>query len=105
MQTSMISVYSSGLDNCIAFKLADMLAAGCAIVSEPIRPQLPVPLVDGVNFLPFTTAEECVAQCRHLLDDPDVAERMRKANAAYYRDNVRPDRMAANLLDRAVSSQ
>ena len=38
------------------------------------------------------------SQCRRLLEDPDLAERMRHANLSYYRRYVRPENHVRNLL-------
>lgn len=103
LRTSIVAVNSYGLDGSAGLKVGESLAAGCAIVSEPFRVELPVPLVPEVNYLPFKTADECVSRCRYLLENEEVADRMRAANLNYYRENVRPAAMARNLLHRAFS--
>jgi hypothetical protein len=77
------------------------LAAGAAIVSQPFHFELPEPLQPGINFLPFESPEECVQQCKRLLEDLDLAERMRSENLMYYRRYVRPEAYVRDLLDRA----
>ena len=104
LRTSTIAVNSSGLDGSIGFKVAESLAAGCALVSEPLHVELPVPLKPGVNYLPFEGPDDCVRQVRRLLDDPELTEQMRGANLRYYHDNIKPAAMARNLLERAYSS-
>ena len=104
LRTSLIAVNSHGLDGSCGFKVAESLAAGCAIVSEPLMIQLPVPIEPNVHYLPFNTAQECVAQCRYLLENPDIAEKMRAANLDYYDKQVRPTSLARNLLNRAAVS-
>ena len=89
---------TDGLDGSPGFKLGESMAAGAAIVSQPFRFELPESLVPEVHYLPFVEPEECVAQCRRLLDDRALAERMRRANLAYYRRNVRPEAHVRNLL-------
>lgn len=92
---NLIGVYTRGLHQSTAFKLAEYLAAAQCIVSEVPRNELPVPLQPGVNFLPFTTAEECVAACQRLLTDSELAQRMQRANHEYYRQHVEP---SANMM-------
>ncbi len=99
LRTSLISVNTHGLDGSPGFKIGESLAAGAAIVSQPFLFELPEPLVADVHYLPFDTPEECVRQCKRLLDDPDLAERMREANLQYYRRQVRPEAHARNILE------
>lgn len=98
LRTSLISINTHGLDGSPGFKIAESLAAGTAIVSQPFRFDLPEPLLPEVHYLPFDEPDECVAQCRRLLDDPDLADRMRHANLTYYKRHVRPENHVRNLL-------
>lgn len=98
LKTSLVAVNSHGLDGSAGFKIAESLAAGAALVSQPFRFELPRPLVEGVNYLSYETPEECVSQCRRLLADRDLVEAMRAANQDYYRRYVRPDAAARNML-------
>ena len=101
LRTSLISVNTHGLDGSPGFKIGESLAAGAAIVSQPFHFELPEPLQSKINYLPFETPEECVQQCKRLLEDRDLAERMRSANLLYYRRYVRPEAVVRNILKRA----
>ena len=103
LRTSLISVNTDGLDGSPGFKIAESLAAGAAIVSQPFQFELPEPLEPGVNFLPFKTADECVRQCRRLIEDRELAERIRSENLRYYERYVRPEALVRNILDRAFA--
>ena len=89
---------TDGLDGSPGFKIGESMAAGAAIVSQPFRFELPEPLVPEVHYLPFAEPEECVAQCRRLLEDRPLADRMRRTNLLYYRRHVRPEAHVRNLL-------
>jgi hypothetical protein len=102
LKTSLISVNTDGLDGSPGFKIGESMAAGAAIVSQPFRFELPEPLVPEVHYLPFDEADECVAQCRRLLQDEDLAERMRRTNLRYYHRHVRPEAHVRNLLNWGV---
>jgi hypothetical protein len=91
----LVGVYTRGLHYSNAFKLAEYLAASQCIVGERLRQQLPEPLVEGKNFLPFATIEECLAGCDRLLSAPGLAADMQAANHAYYRQEAEP---AAHML-------
>jgi hypothetical protein len=96
-----IGVYVRGLHNSIAIKMAEYLAAGLCIVSEPIQYEVAVPLVAGVNYLEFRSHEECATQCEWLLSHPVEAERMRTANLNYYAKWVDPKAHVYELLSRS----
>ncbi len=95
-----IGVYTRGLHHSLAFKMAEYLAAGLCIVSEPLVHELPVPLREGINYLLFRNPDECLAQCRRLLSHSDEAARMRSANLEYYRNWVEPAAHMWNVLKR-----
>lgn len=105
LRTSLIAVNSHGLDGSCGFKVAESLAAGCAIVSQPFKIDFPVPFEPNVHYLPFEKPEECVAQCRYLLENRDIAEKMRATNLDYYDKHVRPTSLARNILDRVFDSE
>jgi len=98
LRTSLISVNTHGLDGSPGFKIGESLAAGTAMVSQSFRFELPEPLRPDVHYLPFTTPEECVSQCRRLLEDRELAERLRSENLRYYHRFVRPEAHVRNLF-------
>ena len=104
LRTSLISVNSHGLDGSGGFKIGESLAAGVALVSQPFHFELPEPLLPDVNYLPYETPEQCVAQCRRLLAERSLANRLRSANLEYYWRNVQPAAHARQVLARAFSS-
>lgn len=104
LRRATIGVYVRGLHDSMAFKMAEYLAAGLCIVSEPLKHELPVPLVAGLNHLVFHTPEECAAQCRRLASRPEESTRMRAANREYYRRWVAPKSSVANLLRRSFDT-
>ena len=96
----MIGVYTHGIEHSLAFKLGETLAASQCLVSEPLRYGLPVPLTPGVNYLLFETPDECVAQCRRLMADSELAGVMRRANHQYYRSEIEPAAHVQRMLER-----
>jgi hypothetical protein len=78
---------------------ADLRAVrAAAIVSEPFRPLLPVPMVSGSHLVTFTEPEQCADACERLLDHPDEVQALREGGWTYYRDEVRPDALMRNRL-------
>ena len=105
LTSAAVGVYVRGLSNAIAIKMAEYLAAGLCIVSEPIAHELPVPLIAGVNYLSFRTLEECTSQCEWLLSHPDESDKMRKANLEYYARWVEPKAHVHDLLSRSFDKE
>jgi hypothetical protein len=103
MKESLICVYTRGLFDSPAFKLGEYLAAGRCIVAEPLINQLPEPLQEDLHYLPFATAEQCVAQCIQLDQDRSLANRMMNNNAAYYHDHVEPSRQLRRAIEMAFT--
>ncbi len=104
LRRPLIAVYSRGLRGSLAFKMSEYLAAARCIVGEAPEAELPQPLVDGTNYLGFTTPDECIAQCERLLHRPADAAAMRQANSDYYRRNVEPAVHLEDLLKRALGN-
>jgi hypothetical protein len=95
---ALVAVTTRGLQHSHPFKIGEYLAASSCIVTEPLRNQLPVPLVDGENIRVFHTVDECLGQCAFLLEHPGQASEMRAANWDYYSRYVRADRRLDLLL-------
>jgi hypothetical protein len=87
---NLIAIYTRGLFHSTAFKLPECLAASQCIVAEPPRNELPAAFTPGLNYLPFTNAQQCVEACARLLKDAELAQTMRAANHDYYVHHVDP---------------
>jgi len=96
-----IGVYTRGLHHSSAFKLAEYLAGGKAIVAEGLRNQTPAALEPDEHWLAFRDADECVQQCRQLLQDQERRTALRRAAAEYYRRYVEPMAHLRWTLDEA----
>jgi len=98
LKQSKICIYTHGLFDSNAFKLGEYLACARCIVAQPMVNVLPVPLQDGVNYLSFTSTDECITKCERLLDNHDLANEMVQVNATYYWRHVEP----STQMDRAI---
>jgi len=98
----LVGISSRGLHHSVPFKVPENMAASLAIVSEPLRTELPVPYVPGTDFIEFRTPEECVDQCDHLLSNPSLVSSLREASWRYYESQVKPAQHVGNLLERAL---
>lgn len=96
-----ICIGSTGLWDSIGWKTGEYVAAARAVVNERFAYEVPGNFREGVNYLAYITAEECVAQVDSLMRNPDAVQRMKEANAAYYRDWLRPDALVRRALKQA----
>jgi hypothetical protein len=105
MHASEICITSRGLRDSNGWRLAEYVAAARAIVAEHPRVEVPGCFADGTNYLGFDTVERCVANVRHLFDDPEARLSMMRANHEYYTRYVRPDALVSRSLEVALGSQ
>lgn len=98
MQHTEICVASTGLHGSTGWKLAEYVAAGRAIVTEPLRYTLPGGFEEGKNYKIYTSPAECEEQLRQLLADPAAILAMAQHNAAYYQAWLRPEQQVRQAL-------
>lgn len=103
MKASRICVYTRGLRESPAFKLAEYLASGRCILAEPPRTVLPTPLCEGQHLLYYRSTTELVEKARALLGDPDLQRRLSRGARAYYESEVRPRRRVLDALETAFA--
>jgi hypothetical protein len=84
-----IGVSTVGLHGSNPWKVAEYLAAGRAIVSEPLRFEIPESLDGIVDW--FDSPSDCVAAVRTLLDDAGTLTAHREAARRFWEENARPD--------------
>ena len=80
------------------WKLAEYVAAGRAIVTEPLRYTLPGGFEEGKNYKTYTSPAQCEEQLRQLLADPAAILAMAQHNADYYQMWLRPEQQVRQAL-------
>jgi len=101
---ALIGIYTPGLYESVAFKLAEYLAGSKCILAPTLRNELPAPLVPGKHYLSFSTVEQCVSLCDELLSSPKRARELREAAWEYYAAEVQPAAQMRRCLMTAVNS-
>ena len=96
MQSCGVAVSTVGLHGSNPWKMAEYLATGCAIVSEPLRGALPEPVDAAVRW--FESPDECVRRCEELLADPAARAGAQLAARRHWHEYTRPDRLVARRL-------
>lgn len=103
-----ICIGSMGLFESIGGKTGEYVAAAKAIVNERLHYTATGDFSEGVHYLSFETVEECLTAVQKLVDDSSLRIAMKRANAEYYRNFLRPDMLVKNtleLVDRAVEAE
>jgi hypothetical protein len=103
LRSAAVCVTTEGIEQSNGWKLAEYVAASKAIVTEPLRYNVPGDFVDGVNYYSFSDAEQCVTAVRKYLDNPDTVTESSHANWKYYNGWVRPDAMVRHTINTALS--
>lgn len=98
MHKADICIGTMGLHESIGWKTGEYVASSKAIVSETLHYQVPGDFAEGKNYLAFTDAQECLAEVRWLISNPDQLYEMKLANQNYYRHYLKPDSMIRNTL-------
>lgn len=94
-----IGIYTRGLANSPAWKLAEYLSQGKCIVAEPLTTELPVPLEHGKHLMYFHSPEECADLCEMLLNNPAKMQELSRNARAYYEQHVDPVVNVQRIID------
>jgi glycosyltransferase involved in cell wall biosynthesis len=97
---SVVALNTPAVHDCFGWKLGEYLALGKAVVSLPLTRSGPAPLVDGQELVVVDGSEEAiVAAVEGLAGDRARRHDLERAARAYYDRWLRPDAVAARLLD------
>ena len=94
-----IVIYTRGLVNSPAWKMAEYLSQGKVIIAEPLTAELPVPLVEGKELLYFHTDEELIEKINLVSEDKALAAKLSKNARAYFENHVHPVQNVKRILE------
>lgn len=94
-----IVIYTRGLVNSPAWKMAEYLSQGKVIIAEPLTAELPVPLVEGKEVLYFHTDEELIDKIKLVSEDKALAANLSKNARAYFEKHVHPVQNVKRILE------
>lgn len=97
-----ICVATTGLHESIGWKLGEYVALSKAIVSEPLRFELPGRFAEGENYLEFRTVAACAERVGELFDRPALRLAMMESNSRYHREYGTPEAMVGRVLHSAL---
>lgn len=98
MQNADICIGSIGLHQSTGWKTGEYIAASKAIVNEKIVYEVPGNFQEKVNYLPFTSVDECMEAVAFLYNDPEAIRNMSEANREYYQKYNSPEKLISNAL-------
>lgn len=97
-----VCLTSEGLHHSIGWKFAEYVAAGKAIVTEPLYYEVPYGFSEGLNYLAYNSLSSCIEKCEYLLSDVGTIHKMEEANRKYYAQHLRPDMLVLDSLKIAL---
>lgn len=104
MRGSSVCVATNGLHDSIGWKVAEYVSHSKAIISEPLKYDLPGGFSEPDNYLSFDSANSLVARLVYLRENQSDIVAMMRSNFAYYTNWVRPDSMILNTLLKATAT-
>lgn len=94
-----IVIYTRGLVNSPAWKMAEYLSQGKVIIAEPITAELPQPLIDGKELLYFHNDTELIETIRRVSEDAALRESLSRNARAYFEKHVHPVQNVKRILE------
>ena len=99
MKESDICIASTGLHGSIGWKTAEYVAAGKAIVSEPLNYTVTGDFIPGENYLEYSGIQECLDAVDSLASSPDRLYGMKLKNHEYYKRYLSPRELVKRSLE------
>jgi len=98
VERSSIVVSSTGLLGSNGWKLGEYIALGKAIVSEPLKAEVPGLFSDGTHYESYTNPEDCIGKIHKLLSSPERLQALGNATSTYYKEHLSPKALMWNHL-------
>ena len=99
MKQSGIVIYTRGLANSPAWKMAEYLSQAKVIIAEKMTTELPTPLIDGKEVLFFDSEKSLIAQINKVLSDSNFCAELSKNARRYFEKHVHPKENIKRILD------
>ncbi len=99
MKKAKIVIYTRGLANSPAWKMAEYLSQGKVIIAEPLTAELPMPLEEGKELLYFTNDAELIEKIKLVLEDEGLATHLSKNARAYFETHIHPVQNTRRILE------
>lgn len=99
LKQAKIVIYTRGLANSPAWKMAEYCSQGKVILAEPLTSELPAALTEGKEVLYFRNDEELVEKIHRVLQDEVLAEKLSKNARLYFENHIHPAKNVKRILE------
>ncbi len=99
LKKAKIVIYTRGLANSPAWKMAEYCSQGKIIIAERLTTELPVPLEHGKELLFFDTDEELVENIKLVLTDESLGNDLSVNARRYFEKHIHPAQSVKRILD------
>jgi len=99
VKKSKIAIYTRGIQDSPAWKMAEYLSQGKVVIAEKINTELPIPLEHQKQVLFYDTIDEIPSLCEQVLNDASLYERLSKNGRLYYENNISPKVNVKRIID------
>ena len=99
-----ICIATTGLHDSIGWKLGEYVAASRAILSEPLKYELPGDFAKGKNYFEFENADQLLQQISILLENRALVIQTMQNNYDYYNNYVKPEKLVLNTLFSVINT-
>lgn len=103
LKQAKIVIYTRGLANSPAWKMAEYLSQAKVIIAEKLTTDLPVPLIHGKEVLWFETDEELINNINKVMHDNELANSLSNNARAYFEEHVHPTKNIKRILELMIS--
>lgn len=104
MREASICIATTGLHDSIGWKFGEYVSHSKAILTEPLKYELPGNFSEPDNYLAFNSVDALLNKIDDLKVNQEKIVQMMQNNHAYYHNWVRPDKMVLNTLLQATSA-
>jgi glycosyltransferase involved in cell wall biosynthesis len=94
-----ITIYTRGIQDSPAWKMAEYLSQGKVIVAEKIRSELPIALEHQKHVLFFESIEEIPLLCEQVLNEEKLSKSLSENGRLYYENNISPKVNIKRIID------
>ncbi len=99
MKKAKIVIYTRGLANSPAWKIAEYLSQGKVIIAEPLTTELPAPLIEGKELLYFKNDIELIEKINLVMANDELATILSKNARTYFETHIHPVQNTKRILE------
>lgn len=99
LKKAKIVIYTRGLANSPAWKMAEYLSQGKVIIAEPLTAELPFSLIEGKELLYFKSDAELIEKIKLIIEDEALAAALSTNARAYFETHIHPVQNTKRILE------